>query len=265
MSSDKRRIELSVVIITFNEEHNIERCIRSVQSIADDITVVDSLSQDRTVDICQSLGAVVHSQKFLGHVEQKNFAITKAKYPYILSLDADEALDERLLGEIKKVKENWTHDGYSMNRLTNYCGKWIRHCGWYPDTKFRLWDSRKGGWQGINPHDEYVMEKGSSLKHLRGDILHYSYNSIKDHISQVNYFTDILSKASLQKGKTSNLFRVLFSPFFKFFRDYIFKLGFLDGYYGLVICLISAHATFLKYAKMKEFQKKKDWKDAYSS
>ncbi len=257
-------VELSVVIITFNEEHNIERCINSVKEIADDITVVDSNSTDKTVEICKRMGANVFYQDFLGHVEQKNFAITKAKFPHILSLDADEALDEKLAEEIKKVKQNWECDGYSMNRLTNYCGKWIRHCGWYPDTKFRLWDSRKGKWQGINPHDEYVMDKGSSVKHLKGDIQHFSYNSIRDHISQVNYFTDILSKASLQKGKRSNMLKILFSPLFKFYRDYIFKLGFLDGYYGFVICMISSHATFLKYVKMKQFQNT-DWKDAYSS
>lgn len=257
-------IKLSVVIITFNEEKNIERCIQSVKSIADDITVVDSLSKDKTVDICNTLGATVHSQKFLGHVEQKNFAITKAKYPHILSIDADEALDETLISSIKSVKENWNHDGYTMNRLTNYCGKWIHHCGWYPDKKMRLWDSRVGQWEGVNPHDMYVLKKGSTSSHLKGDLLHYSYRSIHDHIEQVNYFTDILSKASLLKGKKSNLFKIIFSPLFKFYRDYIFKLGFLDGYYGFVICLISSHATFLKYAKMRQFQNK-EWNDAYSS
>jgi ADP-heptose:LPS heptosyltransferase len=149
-----------------------------------------------------------------------------------------------------------------MNRLTNYCGKWIHHCGWYPDKKLRLFDSGKGQWQGVNPHDEYVLQKGSSSSHLKGDILHYSYNSIKDHITQVNYFTDILSKASLQNGKKSNLLKILFSPLFKFFRDYIFKLGFLDGYYGFVICMISSHATFLKYVKMKQFQNK-EWIDQF--
>jgi glycosyltransferase involved in cell wall biosynthesis len=262
--AEGKEVKLSVVVITYNEEKNIERCLKSVREIADEITVVDSLSSDNTVEICKGLGANVYSQKFLGHVEQKNFAITKADYPHILSLDADEALDEQLIESIKKVKQNWQADGYSMNRLTNYCGKWIRHCGWYPDTKFRLWDSRKGQWEGINPHDEYILEKGSKKQHLKGDILHYSYNTISDHIRQVNYFTDILSKATLQRGKRSNTLKILYKPAFKFLRDYILKLGILDGYYGLIICVISSHATFLKYAKMKQFQKS-DWKDAYSA
>ena len=257
-------VKLSVVVITYNEEANIRRCLESVKGIADDITVVDSLSTDGTVKICHEYGAEVHSQAFLGHVEQKNFAITRARYPHILSLDADEALDDKLASSIKMVKENWDADGYSMNRLTNYCGKWVRHCGWYPDRKFRLWDSRKGKWEGTNPHDEFRMEKGSGTRHLDGDILHFSYNSINDHIRQVNYFTDIAAKANLLKGKKSNLFKILVSPLVKFIRDYFFLLGILDGYYGLVICLISSHATFLKYAKMHQF-KEKELSDAYSS
>ncbi|MEQ8323632.1 MAG: glycosyltransferase family 2 protein [Vicingaceae bacterium] len=259
-----KSVKLSVVIITRNEERNIRRCLESIKRIADDITVIDSLSTDRTVEICREMGATVYSQEFLGHVEQKNFAITKAKYPHILSLDADEALDETLKKEVQKIKENWSQDGYSMNRLTNYCGKWIYHCGWYPDKKLRLWDSAKGKWEGINPHDEFRLEKGAAASHLAGNILHYSYHSISDHIKQVNYFTDISAKANLMKGKRGSLLQILFSPLVKFFRDYVFKLGFLDGYYGLVICMISSHATFLKYIKMRQFREN-DFTDAYTS
>lgn len=256
-------IKLSVVVITYNEEDNIERCLESVKSIADEITIVDSLSTDKTIELCEKFGANVFIQKFLGHVEQKNFAITKAKYPHILSLDADEVLDSKLIESILNIKINWTHDGYIMNRLTNYCGKWIYHCGWYPDRKLRLWDSRKGSWAGINPHDEYIINDGLTTK-IDGNILHYSYNSIADHIQQVNYFTDIGARASLLRGKNCSILKVLFSPVVKFFRDYFFKLGFLDGYYGFVICMISSHATFLKYVKMRQL-KDKNIGDAYST
>lgn len=262
--SKEERVSLSVVIIAFNEEKNIARCIKSVMPVADEITVVDSLSTDNTVQICKDLGANVYTQAFLGHVEQKNFAIGKARYPHILSLDADEALDEALTESILHAKQHWNHDGYSMNRLTNYCGRWIRFGGWYPDRKLRLWNSARGKWMGVNPHDEFIMEAGSSVRHLKGNILHFSYNSIRDHISQVNYFTEILARASLIKGKRTGYVRILFSPLFKFVRDYILKLGFLDGYYGLVISIISSHATFLKYAKMKQFRNESP-KDAYSA
>lgn len=125
-------IKLSVVIITYNEEKNIARCLQSVAAVADEVIVLDSYSSDNTEDICKTFGVQFYQHSFDGHIEQKNRAITYATSPYILSLDADEALDESLIQSIKDVKANWTHDGYKMNRLTNYCGKWIKHCGWYP-------------------------------------------------------------------------------------------------------------------------------------
>ena len=249
------KINLSVVIITFNEEKNIERCIQSVKSIADEIVVVDSFSKDKTKEICLANGVHFFEQAFLGHIEQKNYAITKSSHPYILSLDADEALDEEAIAEIRKIKANWTTDAYFLNRLTSYCGKWIHHCGWYPDKKLRLWDSSKGKWGGVNPHDKFIMEKDATTERMKGKILHYSFHTINQHIQQINFFTDISSKAAFEEGKRSNLFIILFKPLVKFFRDYIFHLGFLDGYYGFVICVNSAHAKFLKYTKLLELQK----------
>jgi glycosyltransferase involved in cell wall biosynthesis len=245
-------VKLSVVIITFNEERNIGRCIDSVKDIADDILILDSYSTDKTEEIAKAKGARFVQHVFDGHIEQKNRAISLALYPYILSLDADEALDDVLKSEIIKVKKNWTHDGYEMNRLTNYCGKWIKHSGWYPDTKLRLWDSRKGRWTGINPHDKYEMDSNATITKLKGNILHYSYYTIHDHIKQVNYFTEIAANAYYQKGKKSSLPKILLSPVIKFIRDYFLKLGILDGYYGLIICIISSHATFIKYVKLKQ-------------
>ncbi len=244
-------IKISVVIITFNEERNIQRCLDSVESIADDIVVVDSFSTDRTEEICKEKGVRFISHIFEGHIEQKNYAITQANHPYILSIDADEALSEDLIQSILAIKKNWKSDGYWVNRLTNYCGQWIKYCGWYPDKKLRLWDSRKGKWGGVNPHDKYELENGSKEGYLKGDILHYSYYSIFDHIKQVNYFTDIASKALYEQGKKTHLLEILLAPFIKFIRDYIIHLGFLDGLYGFVICAISSQATFLKYVKLK--------------
>lgn len=245
-------IKLSVVIITFNEERNIGRCIESIKGIADDIVVLDSYSTDRTEEIVKSKGVRFIQHAFDGHIEQKNRAITHALYPHVLSLDADEAIDDVLKQEILSVKNNWQADGYEMNRLTNYCGKWIKHCGWYPDTKLRLWDSRKGKWTGINPHDKYELQAGARISKLKGNILHYSYYTIHDHIKQVNYFTEIAAKAYYKNAIKSNIFKILFSPVIKFWRDYFFKLGILDGYYGLIICIISSHATFIKYVKLKQ-------------
>lgn len=248
------KVQLSVVIITYNEERNIQRCIESVKNVADEVVVLDSFSTDSIEEICRNMGVKFYQHAFDGHIQQKNRAITYASNPYVLSLDADEALDATLEKSILEVKQNWTHDAYSMNRLTNYCGKWIRHCGWYPDTKLRLWDSRKGGWTGINPHDRYEMQKGATEKHIKGDILHYSYYTIEQHYKQVEYFTTISAKAYFEKGKRSNWFKMMLSPVVKFLRDYIFKLGILDGKYGFIVCRISAYATYLKYKKLRDLQ-----------
>lgn len=253
-------IELSVVIITFNEERNIEKCLLSAKDISDDIVVVDSFSTDKTEEICSKQNVRFIKHKFEGHIQQKNWAITQAKFPHVLSLDADEVLSEELQKSIVEVKNNWEHDGYSFNRLTNYCGSWIKHCGWYPDKKLRLWDSRKGSWTGENPHDCYLLQPGCSQKHINGDLYHYSYYSIADHITQVNKFTEIASKELFRKKCKSYLTDILFRPAWKFKRDYFFKLGFLDGYYGFVISMISAHAVFLKYTKLRQLNKNKNIK-----
>ncbi len=245
--------QISVVIIAFNEEKNIGRCLESVKDIADDIVVLDSGSTDKTKEICKSYGANVFHQDFLGHLEQKNKAITFAKFPHVLSLDSDEALDETLKKSILEVKKNWTKDGYYMNRLTSYCGHWVKHCNWYPDKKLRLWDSRKGKWGGINPHDKYDMFNGDkNTGHLKGDILHYSYYSVDDHYKQVEYFTTIAAKAFYEKGKKSNIFKLLVNPVAKFIDHYILHMGFLDGKAGFLISKISAYATYLKYKKLRD-------------
>ncbi len=247
---------ISVVIITFNEERNIGRCLASVKEIADDIVVVDSFSKDKTKEICLSHGVRFIEHAFEGHVEQKNWAITQAKYPHILSLDADESLSDKLIKSIQRVKENFSKTAYSMNRLTNYCGHWIHYCGWYPDTKLRLWDSRCGAWGGDNPHDKFELHsQRKDIGHLEGDILHYSYYTEEDHFKQVAYFTTILAEAQFKRGKKAPLLVMLFSPVVKFFKDYFVKKGFLDGAVGFKICRISAYATFVKYKKLRALHK----------
>lgn len=250
-------IKLSVVIITFNEERNIERCLLSVKEVADEVVVLDSFSSDRTQEIAERNGAKFYQHKFDGHIEQKNRAITYATYPHILSLDADEALNEELITSIKEVKANFKKDGYYMNRLTNYCGHWVKHCGWYPDKKLRLWDSRKGRWTGTNPHDKYEMFEGDKTTgHLKGDILHYSYYTLDDHYRQVEYFTNIASKAYFEKGRKAKPYKLIVNPVAKFVDHYLIHLGFLDGKAGFLISKISAYATWLKYKKLRDLQQR---------
>jgi glycosyltransferase involved in cell wall biosynthesis len=246
-------IKLSVVIITFNEEKNIERCLLSVKEVADEVVVLDSFSTDKTPLICERHGVQFFQHAFDGHIQQKNRAITHASHPYVLSLDADEALDDTLIASIKVVKADFKKDGYYMNRLTNYCGHWVRHCGWYPDKKLRLWKSSQGHWTGVNPHDRYELFGGDkNTGHLKGDILHYSYYTLSDHYKQVEYFTNIASKAYFEKGRTAPAYKLIVNPVAKFIDHYILHLGFLDGKAGYLISRISAYAAYLKYKKLRQ-------------
>lgn len=241
---------ISAVIITFNEEKNIERCILSLLPVADEIVVVDSFSTDKTQEICEKHGIRFIQHAFEGHIEQKNWAITQAKYPHILSLDADEELDQELQQSVLAVKNNFDADGYSLKRLTNYCGSWIRHGNWYPDIKLRLWDSRQGKWGGLNPHDRFELTSGSTEKLLNGHLLHYSFYTFEQHFEQIKKFTDISSEAAFQKGKKATVFNLILNPLAKFIGGYWVKLGFLDGKAGFRIAWYSAYATYLKYSKL---------------
>ncbi len=250
-------VKISAVIITFNEERNIARCLESLRDCVDEIVVLDSFSKDKTEAICRQYGVRFFQHAFDGHIEQKNRAITYATHEHILSLDADEALDEELKTSVLKIKTDFTAQGYYMNRLTNYCGHWVRHCGWYPDRKLRLFDRRKGHWTGINPHDKYELFEGDSKSGwIKGDLLHYSYYTLDDHYRQVNYFTDIAAKAFHQKGKKAALYKLIVNPVSKFISHYLINFGFLDGLAGFRISYISAYATWLKYKKLRELNAK---------
>jgi glycosyltransferase involved in cell wall biosynthesis len=249
--------KLSVVIITLNEEKNIGRCIDSVREVADEVLVIDSYSTDRTEEIAESKGVRFVKHEFEDYVKQHEYADQIASYDHILSIDADEALSEELAKSILVAKKYWKNDGYFMNRRTNYCGQWIKHSGWYPDKKLRLFDRRKGKWVGRKIHERFTLKEGSTTGHLNGDILHYSFPTISDHVMQANHFTNLTAMAAYETGEKSSVFKILVNPIFKFIRDYFFNLGILDGYYGFVICQISANATFLKYIKLRQLHKNK--------
>jgi glycosyltransferase involved in cell wall biosynthesis len=238
---------LSAVIITFNEERNIGRCLDSLRGVADDIVVLDSFSTDRTAEICREKGARFFQHNFDGHIEQKNRALGYARYDRVLALDADEALDETLRQSILGVKNNWTSEAYSMNRLTNYCGQWIRHSGWYPDRKVRLFDRRTARWGGVNPHDKVIVPAGDTVQQLCGDLLHFSYYTVEEHRARARRYAEIGAQAMFKNGQRGAWFRMLFSPVVKFIRNYFLKRGFLDGRAGWTICSITAWETYWKY------------------
>jgi glycosyltransferase involved in cell wall biosynthesis len=251
-------IQLSAVIITFNEGKKIERCLRSLQSVVDEIVVVDSLSTDNTKDICSKYNVTFIEQPFLGYIEQKNFAIKQATYDYIISLDGDEALSAELVKSVAVIKSNWIHDGYYMNRFNNFCGQWIKYSDWYPDRKLRLFKKGSGSWQGINPHDEYTLYNGRTYGHINGDILHWNYATYKEFNIKTDLFSTVSAEAYYKLGKKAPIWKVVFNPTWAFFKAYFLRLGFLDGFNGFVICVQTANITFLKYSKLRELIRKSE-------
>jgi len=250
-------IKITGIIITYNEEKRIKRCIESIIPVVDELIVVDSFSTDATEEICKKFEALkFYKRKFDGFSDQKNWAIHQAQNPVILSLDADEILSIELQKDIISLKQNWNCDAYYCNRLNNYCGKWIRHGGWYPDKKIRLWDSRHGLWNKSVVHESIEFDKNTKIGHIKENILHYSYETIYEHIQQLNKYTDLSASDLQSRNKKVSLVKILFHSGWKFIQDYFVKLGLLDGYYGFVIAVISSFSTFLKYIKLRELYRK---------
>jgi glycosyltransferase involved in cell wall biosynthesis len=248
-------MKLSAVIITFNEQSNIGRCIDSLLEVSDEIVVLDSYSTDNTRFIAESKGAKVYLQSFLGYIEQKNEALKFATYDLVLSLDADEALDKTLQTSIMKAKEKGLKDIYAMNRCANYCGTFIKHGTWYPDVKIRLYNKSEARWGGSNPHDKIIIKSPKNIVHLKGDILHYSYASIHEHVMQNNHFSTISAVTLYEKGWKTSLFKLIFHPLWAFILSFIIKKGFLDGFYGFIIAIQVANLSFLKHATLYQKQK----------
>ncbi|MDN3493432.1 glycosyltransferase family 2 protein [Winogradskyella bathintestinalis] len=251
-------VKLSGVIITFNEAANIEACVKSLISVVDEIIVIDSFSTDNTKAICKSYNVTFIEQEFLGYIEQKNFALSQANYDHIVSLDGDEALSKTLQESIINLKSNWKFDGYYANRFNNFCGQWIKHSDWYPNKKLRVFDRRKAQWKGINPHDNVQMnEVGSKIGHLKGDILHKTYQTYSEFNQKTEYFSTIAAKAYYKLGKKAPIWKIIWNPSWAFFKTYVLRLGFLDGFNGYIISVQTANITFLKYSKLRELRKAK--------
>ncbi|HYG02652.1 MAG TPA: glycosyltransferase family 2 protein [Chryseosolibacter sp.] len=253
-----KSVKISATVITLNEEKKIAACIQSLIGVADEIVVVDSFSSDETASICMRYPVKFVQHPFGGYVAQKNYAMSIASYDHILSLDADERLSPELAASILRLKESWLDrsDGYVVYRFNNYCGKWMRFSGWYPEKKVRVWDRRQACWQGTDPHD-FVSIPKDRLGRLKGNLLHYAYLTVDEHLRQVHRFAEIAAKAKYKKGEKAYFFiNVLVSPLFRFIKTYFFQLGFLDGYYGFIFCTASASMTFFKYVRLYEYNRK---------
>ena len=249
-------MKISVAVITYNEEKKLGQCLESVKW-ADEIVVLDSFSTDKTVEIAKKYTDKVFQHTFDGHIQQKNRALDLCSNEWVLSLDADEVLSDGLKEEILAIKNSGKEpeaDGFYINRKIRYLGRWIRHGNWYPDYKLRFFKRSRARWGGINPHDTIILN-GKTAR-LNGELLHYSYDSVADHLNTVNKFTSIMAKEYHEKGKKPSLLNLTLRPFFGFFKSYILKRGFLEGKRGFIIAVIDSYYVFLKFVKVFEIQLK---------
>ncbi len=257
-------MKISVVIIAQDEEDRIEDALKSCQDVADEIVVVDGFSKDRTVEIAERFGSKIYQKEFVDFGSQKNFALKKASHEWVLNLDADERISQQLKGEILKLKsrKKIEVDGFLINRKTAYLGRWIRHSGWYPDRKMRLFKKAKSRWQG-RVHEGLIL--AGKRARLEGDILHFTYRDMSDHVQRLNRYSQLQAEDIAARGKKLLYLRALLLPPITFLRFYLWKAGILDGFPGLVIALVSSWATAMKYLKAIEIKKKQKKREGLNS
>ena len=247
---------LSVVICTKNEERNIARCLKSVHSIAEEIIVVDSNSTDKTEEICKTFSKVrFYQSDWKGFSKTKNYANSLATQDYILSLDADEELSIECQHDIEKKKSSLA-GVYTINRMTNYCGSWIKHSGWFPDRHIRLFPRKGSEWVGDFVHETLKYDSELIIQDLKGIVPHYSYYTLDEHWTRINTYSNLGAEKYLDKSSFRLLLSMWLNPGVRFFRYYFLKLGFLDGVNGFIIASLSSSAVFLKYAKAYKLKQK---------
>ncbi|GIV34837.1 MAG: beta 1,4 glucosyltransferase [Chitinophagales bacterium] len=239
---------LSAVIIAYNEEHAIVRCLKSLQPVVDEIIVVDSGSSDCTADISRSLGAKVITCTWHGYAQNKNLGNAHASSDFILWLDADEMLSDELADSIAAVK-NHLSGAYSVNRMNNYCGKWIRHGGFYPDKKIRIFNRKQAFWSGGSVHETLQFTEPVRVTQLKGDILHFSYTTVQEHWKRMQLYSSLAARDIAGRSVGFKIGKMLFSPVFRFTRSFFFQAGFLDGSHGFLLAAITSIEVFEKYRK----------------
>ena len=248
--------KISAVIITLNEERNIKRCLESIVPVADEIIVVDSLSTDATKEICSTYHVRFVPHQWEGYANTKNYANTLANNELILSIDADEALSPKLAQSIKALRERniAPNEVFSMNRLNNYCGRWIKGCGLYPDTKIRIWPNGFAQWEGL-VHEWLNFKEKPKTTFLEGDLLHYSWETPDAFRKQQFHFAELGAQSYFDCGKKTGTLPWIFSPSINFVRTFFIKGGFLYGKTGFNICRTIMKANRHKYNVLRRKKK----------
>jgi glycosyltransferase involved in cell wall biosynthesis len=245
-----KKLPISLVVVTFNEEKNIERCLRAAD-FCEELLIIDSGSIDKTIEIAESLGARVMHRDWTGYGDQKNYGTNAASQNWVLCIDADEAVTSELRDSIiEAFVQTPSVDAFEINRHGIYAGQMINHSGWYPEWRIFLYKKSKAEWTGLEPHTT-VKYNSEHLGKLRGDLLHYTYADIREHLKKniaSAYASALAMKRTGRRARMTDFFRAPYASF----RRYFIQLGFLDGFYGFVIAVLSGVYTLLKYAFLRE-------------
>lgn len=248
---------VSAVIITHNEEKNIGRCIEALQKVAEEIIIIDSFSTDATPEICRRPGVKFLQQSWLGFGPQKNFGLQQATHNFVLALDADEVLTEKAISAINELKKNGMQHVYEFPMVSYFFGRFLRHGQEYPKYVRRLFDKTKVQWDNKLVHESLIIPPEISVVRLHAELEHYSYHTIEQYVAKANFYTTLGANELYNKRKRVYFIKLLFSPFFTFVNSCFFKLGFLDGWQGIVVAFLNAHTKFLKYIKLWELWRNK--------
>ena len=251
------REKLTIIIPTYNEEDNIEECIKSAL-FADEIMVVDSFSTDRTLDIARKYTNRILQHEYVNSATQKNWAIPQATHPWVMILDADERITPQLREEILKELESPKFDAYYIGRKNHFLGFPLNHGGWSPkeDKNIRLFRKDLSRYEDKEVHADVIVK--GSVGELKNPLIHYSYKSLSQYFRKMERYTDWAAKDIVKKGKKVNFFNLVVRPIGDFLKFYFLKRGFLDGFPGLVIALLSSYYVMVKYVKAWELYLNKE-------
>lgn len=244
---------VSAIIVCYNEEENIGRCLKSLQW-CDEIVVIDSFSTDGTVEICRQFTDIVIQRKWAGYRDQKAFAHSRATKDWVLMIDSDEEVTPELQNEIREqlAGTGAHYSGFLLPRLVFYLNRWWRRGGWYPDYDVRLFRRDRATWGGTDPHEKIIVD--GAVRRLRNPLHHFSYRNIDDHIQRINRFTSISSKELRKQGQRWRLSDAMLRPAFRFCHSYFLNRGFMEGFAGFYVAVSAAVYVFLKYAKLWEIE-----------
>lgn len=248
-------LSLSYVFITYNEEKNLGRALESVKDTADEIIVLDSGSSDKTLEIAAKYGAKIYHNKFADFASQKNKAISYAAKDYIFVLDADEELSAGLKKWVADFKNGtldkniYSANGFFVARKSSFLGKWINHSGWFPDYTLRIIKRGTGAFKKARVHESFEVD-GEKIKINKNDFMwHYTYASLEQYFDKFNSYTTLAAGDLYDRGARASAAKIFFNPVFGFIKQYFIKLGFLDGFHGIILAVLSAFYVFVKYCK----------------